>query len=111
MGQIVAIEDIAQRIYFIRGVKVMLDWDQAKLYEVETRILKRNVRRHIKRFPSDFMFELSYQEFMNLRCQIGTSNRGDTRYRPIAFTEQSVAMLSGILNSKRAIRHLESKRV
>ena len=111
MGQIITIEDIAQRIYFIRGVKVMLDRDLAELYEVETKVLKRNVRRHIKRFPSDFMFELSYQEFMNLRCQIGTSNRCGTRHNPIALTEQSVAMLSGILtvSSSRAryvtIRH------
>jgi hypothetical protein len=111
MGQIIAIEDIAQRIYFIRGFKVMLDRDLAELYEVETRILKRNVRRHIKRFPSDFMFELSYQEFKSLTSQFGMSNRGGTRYMPMAFTEQGVAMLSGILNSKRAIRHLESKRV
>lgn len=103
MGQIITIEDIAQRIIFIRGVKVMLDRDLAALYEVETRILKRNVRRHIKRFPSDFMFELSYQEFMSLRSQIGISNRGGTRYVPMAFTEQGVAMLSGILNSDRAI--------
>jgi hypothetical protein len=74
MGQIIAIEDIAQRIYLIRGVKVMLDRDLAELYEVETRIFKRNVRRHIKRFPSDFMFELSYQEIMSLTSQIGMSN-------------------------------------
>ena len=71
MGQIIAIEDIAQRIYFIRGFKVMLDRDLAELYEVETRILKRNVRRHIKRFPSDFMFDLSYQEFKSLISQFG----------------------------------------
>ena len=82
MGQIIAIEDLVNQIYFIRGVKVMLDRDLAALYEVETRILKRNVRRHIKRFPSDFMFELSYQEFMSLRSQIGISNRGGTRYMP-----------------------------
>jgi hypothetical protein len=103
MGQIVAIEDIEQRIYFIRGVKVMLDRDLASLYEVETKVLKRNVKRHIKRFPADFMFELSYQEFMNLRRQFGTSNRGGTRYMPMAFTEQRLAMLSGILNSDRAV--------
>jgi hypothetical protein len=103
MGQIVAIEDIEQRIYFIRGVKVMLDRDLASLYEVEKKFLKRNVKRHIKRFPADFMFELSYQEFMNLRRQFGTSNRGGTRYMPMAFTEQRLAMLSGILNSDRAV--------
>jgi hypothetical protein len=103
MGQIITIEDIAQRIYFIRGVKVMLDRDLASLYEVEKKVLKRNVKRHIKRFPADFMFELSYQEFMNLRRQFGTSNRGGTRYMPMAFTEQRLAMLSGILNSDRAV--------
>ena len=103
MVQIITIEDIAQRSYFIRGFKVMLDRDLAELYEVETRILKRNVRRHIKRFPSDFMFELSYQEFKSLISQFGMSNRGGTRYMPMAFTEQGVAMLSGILNSDRAI--------
>ena len=103
MADIVSIEQIARKIYFIRGIKVMLDRDLAALYEVETRILKRNVRRHIKRFPSDFMFELSYQEFMNLRSQFGISKRGGTRYKPMAFTEQGVAMLSGILNSDRAI--------
>ena len=81
----------------------LLDRDLAELYEVETKVLKRNVRRHIKRFPADFMFELSYQEFMNLRRQIGTSNSGGTRYMPMAFTEQGVAMLSGILNSDRAV--------
>lgn len=61
VNQLVAIDDIVQRIYNIRGVKVMLDRDLAELYEVETRIIKRNVRRHLKRFPPDFMFELSYQ--------------------------------------------------
>ncbi len=103
MGQIITIEDIAQRIYFIRGFKVMLDRDLAELYEVETRILKRNVRRHIKRFPSDFMFELSYQQFMSLTSQFGMSNRGGTRYMPMVFTQQGLAMLSGILNSDRAV--------
>jgi hypothetical protein len=76
----------------------MLDRDLAALYEVETKVLKKNVKRHIKRFPADFMFELSYQELMNLRRQFGTSNRGGTRYMPMAFTEQGLAMLSGILN-------------
>ena len=103
MGRFITIEDIAQRIYFVPGVKVMLDRYLAELFEVETKALKRNVRRHIKRFPADFMFELSYQEFMNLRCQIGTSKRGGTRYMPMAFTEQGVTMLSGILNSDRAV--------
>jgi len=103
MTDIVPIEQIAGRIYFIRGVKVMLDRDLAELYEVETKVLKRNVRRHIDRFPDDFMFELTYQELINLRHQIGTSSWGGSRYKPMAFTEQGVAMLSGILNSKRAV--------
>jgi hypothetical protein len=81
----------------------MLDRDLAALYEVENKVLKRSVRRHIKRFPDDFMFELSYQEFADLRRQFGTSSWGGTRYMPMAFTEQGVAMLSGILNSDRAI--------
>ena len=103
MVDIVPIEQIVSKIYWLRGVKVLLDRDLATLYDVETRILKRNVRRHIKRFPDDFMFELSYQEFAGLRSQFGISNRGGTRYMPMAFTEQGVAMLSGILNSDRAI--------
>ena len=103
MNSLVEIGEITQRIFTIRGVKVMLDRDLAELYEVETRILKRNVRRHIKRFPADFMFELTSQEFTSLRSQFGISKRGGTRYMPMAFTEQGVAMLSGILNSDRAI--------
>ena len=104
MNSLVEIGEITQRIFTIRGVKVMLDRDLAELYEVETRILKRNVRRHIKRFPSDFMFELTSQEFTSLGSQFGISKRGGTRYMPMAFTEQGVAMLSGILNSDRAIQ-------
>ena len=103
MVDIIPIDQIVKKIYWLRGVKVMLDRDLAVLYDIETRILKRNVRRHIKRFPDDFMFELSYQEFAGLRSQFGISNRGGTRYMPMAFTEQGVAMLSGILNSDRAI--------
>ena len=78
--------------------------DLADLYGVETKQLKRAVRRNNERFPDDFMFILTNQEVRNLRCQIGTSNRGGTRYPPIAFTEQGVAMLSTVLNSKRAIQ-------
>jgi phage regulator Rha-like protein len=103
MNQIIKLDDITSRIYTIRGFKVMLDRDLADLYEVETRIIKRNVRRHIKRFPSDFMFELSYQEFSDLRAQFGISKRGGTRYMPMAFTEQGVSMLACVLNSDRAI--------
>ncbi len=103
-NSLVTIEQITGKIYHIRGIKVMLDRDLAELYQVETRILKRNVRRHIDRFPSDFMFELTKNEYNNLRSQFGTSSWGGTRYLPMAFTEQGVAMLSGILNSDRAIQ-------
>ena len=104
MKEIVSVESITNRIYFIRGIKVMLDRDLAELYEVETKQLKRAVRRNNERFPKDFMFVLTNQEVRDLRCQIGTSNRGGSRYYPMAFTEQGVAMLSTVLNSKRAIQ-------
>lgn len=98
------IEKIQTKIYEIRGQKVMLDFDLAELYLTETKYLKRAVRSNIQRFPSDFMFELSKMEWETLRCNISTSNiRGGTRYLPFAFTEQGVAMLSGILNSEKAI--------
>lgn len=99
---------IENKIYEIRGQKVMLDFDLAEMYEVETKYLKRIVRRNMIRFPEDFLFQLSNEEFnsltINLRCQIGTSNKGGLRYAPFAFTEQGVAMLSGLLNSPRAIQ-------
>jgi hypothetical protein len=84
----------------------MLDSDLAELYEVETKALNRAVRRNNSRFPPDFMFQLTPQESEDLRCQLGTSNpgRGGRRYQPLAFTEQGVAMLSGVLRSPRAIR-------
>ena len=104
MNDLIPIQVITSRIYLIREVKVMLDRDLAELYGVETGHLKRAVRRNIDRFPEDFMFVLSKEEFENLRCQIGTSSWGGIRYSPMAFTEQGVAMLSGVLNSKRAIR-------
>lgn len=97
-------EVVINKIYYIRGCKVMLDKDLATLYEVETKHLKRQVRRCIDRFPEDFMFELNEDEFENLRCQIGTSSWGGTRYMPMVFTEQGVAMLSSVLNSSRAIK-------
>ncbi len=82
----------------------MLDSDLAELYGVETKQLKRQVRRNIKRFPDDFMFELTQEEYKDfLRCQFGTSSWGGRRYLPYAFTEQGVAMLSSILNSERAV--------
>lgn len=97
-------EIITSKIYLIRNQKVMLDKDLAELYAVETKQLKRQVRRNMERFPEDFMFELSPQEFENLRSQFGTSSWGGTRYSPIAFTEQGVAMLSSVINSQTAIK-------
>lgn len=98
---------IENLIYVIRGQQVMIDNDLARLYGVETKYLKRAVKANIKRFPSDFMFELEPYEFDNLRCKNCTSNptskRGGTRYMPFAFTEQGVAMLSGVLKSDTAI--------
>ena len=104
MGNLIKIEDIEKRIYFIRGVKVMLDRDLAELYGVETKRLKEQVKRNLDRFPADFMFELTKDEFTNLRPQIATSSWGGPRYVPMAFTEQGVAMLSSVLRSKRAIQ-------
>ena len=100
-------ESIEGKILFIRGKKVMLDRDLAALYGVETSYLKRQVKRNIERFPEDFMFQLSKEELENWRCQFVTSNSTDKmglRYPPYAFTEQGVAMLSGVLNSPRAVK-------
>lgn len=97
-------QKIETKIYEVRGQKVMFDFDLAELYETETKYLKRAVRANIKRFPPDFMFELTKTEWETLRCNFSTSNqRGGVRYLPFAFTEQGVAMLSGILNSDKAI--------
>ncbi len=105
MKKIVPIESIVSKIIFLRGEKVLLDRDLAKLYGVETKVLKQAVRRNIKRFPSDFMFELSKEEFEDWRSQFVTSNsdKMGLRYKPMAFTEQGVAMLSSVLKSERAI--------
>lgn len=100
---LVAEQKILNKIYVIRNEKIMLDKDLAEMYNVETKQLKRQVKRNKERFPKDFMFELNQKEFENLRSQIGTSSWGGTRYMPMAFTEQGVAMLSSILNSKTAI--------
>ena len=97
------IELIQSKIYEIRGIKVMLDFDLAALYEVETKSLNLAVKRNTLRFPSDFMFQLTLEEWTQLRFQIETSKRGGRRYLPYAFTEQGLAMLSGILNSEKAI--------
>ena len=96
---------IQSKIYEIRGQKVMLDFDLAEMYGTETKRLKEAVRRNIKRFPSDFMFELTKEEYHSLRSQFASSNqRGGTRYMPFVFTEQGVSMLSSILNSDIAIQ-------
>lgn len=99
------IQTIQSKIYEIRGQKVMLDFDLAKLYETKTKILKQAVRRNLNRFPDDFMFEVTADELENLRSQIVTSSEGwgGRRYKPFAFTEQGVAMLASILNSPKAI--------
>jgi hypothetical protein len=95
---------IQNKIYEVRGHKIMLDFDLALLYETETKYLKRAVKANIRRFPKDFMFELSKPEWETLRCNSSTSNkRGGTRYLPFAFTEQGVSMLSSVLNSDKAI--------
>jgi hypothetical protein len=94
---------IIQRIHEIRGVKVILDFDLAERYGVETRRLNEAVKRNIRRFPSDFMFQLAKEEWENLMSQIATSSWGGTRKLPYAFTEQGIAMLSGLLNSDIAI--------
>ena len=96
-------ERIVSKIYIIRNRKVMIDRDLAELYNVKTKDLNASVKRNLKRFPEDFMFKLSKDEFKNLRSQISTSSWGGTRYEPLVFTEQGVAMLSSVLNSSRAI--------
>lgn len=96
-------ERIMQLIRLVRGQKAILDADLALLYEVETRVLVQAVKRNIKRFPGDFMFQLSKEELGNLRSQSVTSSWGGRRYPPYAFTEQGVAMLSSVLHSDRAI--------
>ncbi|NDV59416.1 ORF6N domain-containing protein [Bacteroides sp. 519] len=98
------IELIQSKIYEIRGQRIMLDFDLATLYQVETRILNQAVKRNLKRFPSDFMFQLSLEEWEILKSQFVISSWGGTRKLPFAFTEQGLAMLSGILNSDIAIQ-------
>lgn len=99
-------ERIINKIYLIRGQRVMLDMDLAELYGVETKQLKRSVRRNVKNFPSDFMFELNKEELENWRSQFGTSNREKMGLRvpPFAFTDYGVLMLSSVLSSERAIQ-------
>ena len=97
------IEEIKSKIHNIRGMQVMLDKDLAELYGVQTRDLNKAVKRNIERFPNDFMFQLTKEEMENLMFQNGTSRWGGTRKLPYAFTEQGVAMLSGVLRSPVAI--------
>jgi len=104
MKSIVPLEVIERKIYQIRGLKVMLSNDLAGLYGVEPRVLVQSVKRNIERFPGDFMFQLNPEEFKNLKSQIVTSSWGGIRRAaPYAFTEQGIAMLSSVLNSRRAI--------
>ena len=101
---IIVLESIQRAIHSLRGHRVMLDVDLARLYGVETKAMNRAVKRNPDRFPEDFMIQLTTEEVAALRCQIGTSKgKGGRRYLPYAFTEHGVAMLSSVLNSKRAI--------
>jgi hypothetical protein len=111
--ELVPYETIERRIYLIRGQKVMIDHDLASLYGVPTKVINQAVRRNIRRFPDDFMFQLTPEEALalrshfvtsNLRCQFGTSKRGGRRYLPYVFIEHGILMLSSVLNSERAIQ-------
>ena len=95
--------EIKNMIYEIRGRQVMLDSDLAKLYQVETKVFMQSVKRNIKRFPESFMFQLDNEEYLSLRSQMMSSNRGGRRYNPYVFTEQGVSMLASILHSNFAI--------
>jgi phage regulator Rha-like protein len=105
--EIITTEIIEQKIFLIRAVKVMLDADLAKIYGVPTKVLIQSIKRNNARFPSDFMFQITNEEFKNLRSQFVTSsfgrNYGGRRYLPYAFTEHGVAMLSSVLNSPKAV--------
>lgn len=105
MNDLIPIEIIENKIFIVRGQKVMLDSDLAKLYGVETRIINRNVKRNINRFPDDFMFQLSNDEWADLISHFGISKeqKGGRRFLPYVFTEHGVLMLSNVLNSERAV--------
>jgi hypothetical protein len=104
-SRVVRVRDIDGHILLLRGSRVMLDSVLASLYGVETKDLKRAVKRNAKRFPADFMFQLTGGEYRSLRCQFGTLKRGaHAKYLPCAFTEQGVAMLSSVLHSEKAIQ-------
>ncbi|MCR4799678.1 MAG: ORF6N domain-containing protein [Bacteroidales bacterium] len=103
--QPISVDNIKTKIYEFRGQKVMLDFDLALLYQVETKRLKEAVKRNIDRFPEDAMFVLTEDEFLSLRSQFATSNkRGGTRYMPFAFTELGISMLSSVLSSSIAVK-------
>ncbi len=104
MSNTIIPSEIISNIFYIRGKKVILDYHLAALYEIETRVLNQAVRRNTNRFPSDFMFELTDEEYQNLISQNVISSWGGRRKPPLAFTEQGVAMLSGILKSNKAIQ-------
>jgi hypothetical protein len=106
MSAIIPMERIENSIYFIRSLKIILDRDLATLYGVETKVFKQAVKRNLDRFPPDFMFELTKEEFENWRSQFVTSksDKIGLRHSPMAFTEQGVAMLSSVLRSKRAVQ-------
>ncbi len=105
MRNVVPSELIERAIFLIRGRKVMLDYDLAELYGVETKILNQAVKRNMKRFPGDFMFQLDIQEVRGSRSQFVTLKRGQNiKYRPYAFTEHGILMLSSVLNSERAVQ-------
>ena len=103
-GPLMPVARITEAILFIRSQKVMSDADLASLYGVETKVLVQAVKRNIERFPGDFMFQLTKQEFYDLRSQIVSSSWGGRRYPPYAFTEQGISMLSSVPRSKRAIQ-------
>lgn len=103
LQSLIAEQKILNKIYAIRGEKIMLDKDLAELYNVETRVLNQSIKRNIKRFPKDFMFHLTEKEFKSLISQNVISSWGGTRKMPLGFTEQGVAMLSNVLNSEVAI--------
>jgi hypothetical protein len=104
MNNLIPAERVESKIFLIRGQKVMIDRDLAKLYGVETFNLNKAVKRNRDRFPDDFMFQLNSKEYQNLTFQFGISSWGGRRTLPYAFTEQGIAMLSSILRSKRAIQ-------
>ena len=101
--ELIAIEKIEEKIFLIRNQKVMLDFHLAELYDISTKVLIQAIKRNANRFPYDFMFQLTQEEYNNLRSQFVTSSWGGRRYLPYAFTEQGVAMLSSVLHSERAV--------